>query len=156
MTTPLHTAAPERAGVVAPVTICVIDGVSCAFRIDDVVEVTRLGHVTRTPHARPMIRGVVNVRSRVVPVVTITPNGADNNASDLLVVLRDRGLEFGMVVDDVRETVVCTIQSDSQPQHGVLSSFSRATGHTEDDTEFPVLDPALFLAESAARIESHG
>lgn len=156
MTTPLHTAAPERAGVVAPVMICVIDGVSCAFRIDDVVEVTRLGPITRTPHARPMIRGVVNVRSRVVPVVRITPKDIDDNASNLLVVLRDRGLEFGIVVDDVRETVVCTIQSDRQDQPSALSSFSHAIAHTEDDTELPVLDPALFLAEPAARIESHG
>lgn len=80
------------------------------MRVSEIIEIDAL---TRVPKAPPFIRGVINLRGGVVPVVDLTAK-LGNGLSDLTrrscVVLVNVGYEgaeqtLGLLVDEVREIV---------------------------------------------------
>jgi len=100
-----------------------------ALPVEPVREVVRVASITRVPHAPRPIRGVTNMRGRVIPVIDLRlrielPETELGRASRVIVV-SSRGLLLGLLVDAVHQVVhidralmqpppedVMTIQSD--------------------------------------------
>lgn len=100
-----------------------------ALPVDSVREVLRVSQITRVPHAPRPIRGVTNLRGRVIPVIDLRlrlelPPG-ELERSHRIVVVESRGRLIGLLVDAVRQVVhidlnrvepapddVMTVQSD--------------------------------------------
>lgn len=104
-------------------------GETFALPVEPVHEVVRPTSITRVPHAPYPIRGVTNLRGRVVPVIDLRlrlelPVG-DLTRTSRIVVVGSRGRRLGLLVDAVQQVVhldvdrvqpapddVMTVQSD--------------------------------------------
>jgi purine-binding chemotaxis protein CheW len=73
-----------------------------ALPASDVAQVVRAPHVTRVPHAPACLRGVVNLRGAVVPIVSLAHLlGQESAAAIGRVILLDRSPQLGLAVDEV-------------------------------------------------------
>jgi purine-binding chemotaxis protein CheW len=98
---------------------------SFAVPIDRVREVVRVTEITRVPEAPPHIRGVTNLRGRVLPVVELrtrlglTP--AVTTPSSRILVVESHGRLLGLLVDGVSRVVKLPSSSVVPPPEEVLS-----------------------------------
>jgi purine-binding chemotaxis protein CheW len=78
-----------------------------AIPIGLVREVVRVADITRVPHAPPNIRGVMNLRGRILPVVEIRTrlglSAAELTPSARVVVVEVAGRMVGLLVDAVAQ-----------------------------------------------------
>ena len=93
-----------------------------------VVEIIRVSEIRRVPQAPPHIRGVTNLRGRIIPVVEIrtriglTPASVGHLSRILLV--EARGRVFGLLVDAVTEVLKVPASTVTPPPPEVLSTAS--------------------------------
>ena len=83
--------------------------------------------VTRVPRTPPFVRGVVNLRGKVIPVIGLRERFglAPADAETCIIVVEARGIALGVVVDRVSEVLVVGERDlDPPPAFGV-------TVHTE-------------------------
>ena len=94
------------------------------INISIVENIVRMQRITRVPGAEPFIKGVINLRGKVVPVMSLRlkmdmPEGEESRTTRIII-LRVDGDEVGMIVDEVREVVTLSgddieeIQRDSK------------------------------------------
>ncbi len=100
-----------------------------ALPVDEVREVLRVAHVTRVPRAPAGVRGVTNMRGRVLPVIDLRvrlgmPAVAVGEASRILVVRGASGA-IGLLVDRV-EQIVPVLPSTVQPAPEEASVYTEA------------------------------
>jgi len=74
-----------------------------------VQEVTGMSHITRVPHVKPYIRGVINLRGNIVPTLDLRARfglsgGDDVKHQQIMIARTDHGL-IGYIVDAVREVI---------------------------------------------------
>ena len=80
-----------------------------AFEILTVHEIIGIMAVTPVPHSHPVIRGVVNLRGKVIPIVDLrrrfamTPPPEGETPETCIIVLNVRNLLVGIAVDAVSE-----------------------------------------------------
>lgn len=82
--------------------------------IDNIV---RMQHVTRVPKMPPYLKGVINLRGEVIPIMSIkTKMGLDadeeTKATRIIIVKLEQAGTVGMIVDEVKEVV--TLDTDAQ------------------------------------------
>ncbi|WP_379132010.1 chemotaxis protein CheW [Paenibacillus sp. sgz500958] len=78
-----------------------------AFNIRDVNEIIKMEHITDVPNSRPYIQGVINLRGKIVPVVSMckrfgipeTPIGSLSR----IVIVRYENEATGIIVDAVEK-----------------------------------------------------
>ncbi len=84
-----------------------LDGESFALPVETVREVIRVGDITRVPQSPPHIRGVINLRGRILPVVEIrTRLGLAPlvpRSTARIIVAEVRGRVLGLLVDSVAQ-----------------------------------------------------
>lgn len=87
-----------------------------ALRIQDIYEIIKLQEITPIPHVRPYVKGVINLRGRIVPVISLRElfgmeEAAASKATRILIVnhLEDT---VGIIVDNVNKV---TTFEDIQP-----------------------------------------
>ncbi len=82
-----------------------IDREEFAVPIGQVREVVRVGDITRVPHAPPHIRGVMNLRGRILPVLELRTrlgiDAAEVTGSSRVVVVDVGRRAIGLLVDSV-------------------------------------------------------
>lgn len=83
-------------------------GEEYAFEILTVHEIIGMMSVTPVPHSHPVIRGVVNLRGKVIPIVDLRrrfdmPAPEGGAAETCIIVLNVKGLLVGIAVDAVSE-----------------------------------------------------
>ncbi len=105
------------------VVIFELAGNSYAIDIAAVREIIRPQPVTPVPHAPFAVRGVINLRSAIVPVVDLRQRcglpSAEETPATRIVVVQDAQQGVGLVVDAVSE--VTTIATDAiEPVAGVV------------------------------------
>lgn len=113
---------------------------SCALPVDQVQEVLRVGSITRVPHAPSAVRGVTNLRGRVLPVVDLRRRlglreaELDEHSRVLVASIKNRPV--GMLVDGVHQMVAIlpssiqdtpeeAVQLQDEVVHGVCSTQDR-------------------------------
>ncbi len=90
-----------------------LGGEPYALPITDVQEIIRYSEPRSAPSTDPLVRGVLNLRGRIVPVIDIAGRlGVSSTVSDhaKIVILEDDLRATGVIVDDVDE--VLTIEPD--------------------------------------------
>ena len=105
-----------------------------------VQEIVRIMDITRVPNAPSFIRGVINLRGDVIPVVDLRKRFgfADTkvDAKFRIIVLNVKNIRFGIIVDDVSE-VVRLKRSDIEPAPRTISdnidaSYLKGVGKIDD------------------------
>ncbi len=124
-------------------------------------EIIGLMPITRTPGARASVRGVIDLRGKVVPVLDLRVKfgmaAAEATEQTVIIVVQygagERALTIGLLVDRVLE--VLSIEADQvepPPSFGVgeEADFIRGVGKAADRIVF-LLDIGRVLSEDEAR-----
>jgi purine-binding chemotaxis protein CheW len=117
-----------------------------AFTVESVREIVRVGTVTRVPHAPYPVRGIINLRGRVVPVVDLRvriglPRSEITPQSRVLIAtVRQRML--GLLVDSVEQVVRVDRNQVTAPPSDVMTEQSEYIVGVVDqhETLFILLD----------------
>jgi purine-binding chemotaxis protein CheW len=87
--------------------LCEVAGTIYALRSDDIEHLEMVGQLTPVPNAPAYVDGVVSVRGRVIPAVSLRARfGFERQSHDLrsrLVVVRSESRSVGLLVDSARE-----------------------------------------------------
>ena len=86
-----------------------LHGEEYGLEILKVREIIGLMEITSVPNAPQFIRGVINLRGKVIPVIDLRRKflleRADYGARTCIIVVDVRGIQMGIVVDSVSEVV---------------------------------------------------
>ena len=111
------------------------------FGVDilNVQEINRMVGITRVPNSPPHVRGVINLRGKVIPIVDLRsrlgmePRDPDNQTRVIVVEIADTVV--GFVVDSVNEVLrIPKSVTEPPPQiaAGVDAGYITAVGKLED------------------------
>lgn len=115
-----------------------------AINIDDVKEIIEISNLTRVPMTPNYIRGVINLRGNVVPVVDLSARlghhttNIENRSCIVLVeiITNDESQSLGMLVDQVDEILEIPIENiQPAPEFGsdIRTEFIQAMGRVGED-----------------------
>ena len=142
----------------------VLDGETFALPIDRVREVVEFRGLTRVPRARPYVRGLLNLRGNVVPVVDLrsklgmgeTPSTVDTCVIVVELELGARHLIVGALADAVREvkTLDDGAPIEGVPEYGLEVPAEFLQGIVRDeDTLLLALEPDRLFTDVAEAFE---
>ena len=95
--------------------------------IMDVREILELMDITRVPRTKPFIRGVINLRGKVIPVIDLRKffemESREDTEQTVIIVVKytfdDRNINVGFLVDEVLEVLsVSSAQIEPPPAFG--------------------------------------
>jgi len=96
-----------------------------AIPIERVREIIRVGDITRVPDAPPHIRGVANVRGRILPVVELRTRlglpPVELTGKARILLIEAFGRVLGMLVDSVGETLKLPTTAVTAPPEEILA-----------------------------------
>lgn len=103
----------------------------CALKVEDIQEVLRVSTITRVPQAPRAVRGVTNMRGRVLPVVDLRvrlglADSAQVDDHSRLLVAIFRGRLIGLLADSVEKMVLIRASSVQEAPRGVIRGDERA------------------------------
>lgn len=103
-------------------------GESFAIPAGAVLEVLRVTTITRVPHAPYTVRGIVNMRGRVLPVVDLRLRlglpRAEPGPKSRIMVMPSRGRLIGLLVDSVHEVTRLRKRAIEAPPPDVMTEQS--------------------------------
>ncbi|EIW00938.1 chemotaxis protein CheW [Thermoanaerobacter siderophilus] len=86
-----------------------VDGIECAFPIEDVREIIRPTEIIAVPKAPDFVEGVINLRGTIVPVIDLRKKFGlkEENRDDRnrIVIVEISGRHTGLIVDSVKEVL---------------------------------------------------
>ncbi|AEM79563.1 chemotaxis protein CheW [Thermoanaerobacter wiegelii] len=86
-----------------------VDGIECAFPIEDVREIIRPTEIIAVPKAPDFVEGVINLRGTIVPVIDLRKKFGlkEKNRDDRnrIVIVEISGRHTGLIVDSVKEVL---------------------------------------------------
>lgn len=99
----------------------VVEGIECAFSIEDVREIIRLTDIVAVPKAPDFVEGVINLRGVIVPVIDLRKKfglkESDRGEHNRIVIVEISGRCTGFIVDSVKEVLkVKRSQIESTPE----------------------------------------
>jgi purine-binding chemotaxis protein CheW len=116
-----------------------------ALPLAHVREVVRMVAVAPLPDAPPGVVGVINLRGRVIPVISLRARVGlppkEPSLSDRIVVAEDGGRVFGLLVDGVHG-VAAVGRVEAQSLAGGPGEARPASVAIVDGDPVPILDPA--------------
>ncbi len=124
----LEQASEEQEKVAQRITTWVafeLAGETFALPVEPIREVLRVSGITRVPHAPKPIRGVTNLRGRVIPVIDLRlridlpPTPIDRATRIIVVASRKRLL--GLLVDAVQQVVHLDLNQVQPPPEDVMT-----------------------------------
>lgn len=100
-------------------------GETFAVPVEPVREVLRIHNITRVPHAPHPIRGVTNLRGRVIPVIDLRrrvglPEGELDRLARIIIVA-SRGRLIGLLVDQVHQVMHLDLNLVQPPPDDVMT-----------------------------------
>ena len=117
----------------------VLDGVEYGVDILSVHEILRIPDITRLPNTPPFIKGVINLRGNVLPVVDVRkrfgfPKGKITDLTRIIVI-ETEGKQVGLLVDNVHQVVRIpdtNVDPPSDLLEGVSEDFITGIGRLKD------------------------
>lgn len=109
--------------------------------IQNINNIIRMQRIFRVPKVPPFIKGVINLRGEVIPVVSVRMKmGFDEDvytkSTRIIIVKFDGGESVGMIVDEVKEVVtmnVSQIEKVSYDSKEGKDSYIWGVGKEKDD-----------------------
>ncbi|MEF2968983.1 chemotaxis protein CheW [Paenibacillus sp. M1] len=107
-----------------------------AIRIQDIHEIIKIQEITAIPNVREYVKGVINLRGRIVPVISLRclfgSEEAEYTKSSRIVVIHHREEAVGIIVDRVNKvTTFSDIQPPPERVGGVQGGFFTGIGLAE-------------------------
>lgn len=103
-------------------------GETFAMPVEPVLQVVRVGGITRVPHAPRPIRGVMNLRGRVIPLIDLRLRvGLSETALDRsarVVAVASHGRVLGLLVDAVYQVTRIDVDRIQPPPEDVMTMQS--------------------------------
>jgi purine-binding chemotaxis protein CheW len=155
-------AAPEAPTRITTWVTFTLAGEVFALPVEPVREILRVSSITRVPHAPAPIRGVSNVRGRVIPVIDlrlrIGLSAADLDRASRVVVVRSRGRLLGLLVDAVHQVVHLDLNQAQPPPEDVMtvqSDYISGVYHLEEQLVLLLdVERALLIRDGEARSDA--
>ncbi len=127
------------------------------IEIQYVTEIIGMQHITKVPHVPNYIKGIINVRSKVVPIVDIRtrfgkPEIPYNNRT-CIITLNFNETSVGIIVDsvaDVEDIHTGDISATPENKNVNTNDFIQYMIRGENDTTKLILDVAKLLDEQEA------
>ncbi len=141
-----------------------IDDVEYGVDILVVHEILKIPDITRLPNTPNFIKGVINLRGNVIPVVDARRRFGfpDGKIDDLtrIIVLQNEEKKIGLMVDNVYQVVripKVNVDTPSELIEGVSEEFISGIGRLKDRLII-ILNIAniIFLEEEMSRMDSAG
>jgi purine-binding chemotaxis protein CheW len=105
-----------------------IDREIYALPVEPVKEVLRVTEITRVPHAPKPVRGVTQLRGRVIPVVDLALRlglpGREQDQATRILVVGSKGRLIGLLVDRVHQVMQLDRNRAQAPPEDVMTSRS--------------------------------
>ena len=99
-----------------------------ALPVEPIREVLRVASITRVPHAPEPIRGVTNLRGRVIPVIDLRRRielpAAELDRASRVIVVGSRGRLLGLLVDVVHQVLHIDLNQVQAPPEDVMTAQS--------------------------------
>ncbi len=105
-----------------------------------VTEIIGIQKITKLPDMPEEIKGVINLRGRVIPVLDVRLRfglpSRDYDERTCVIVVEVNDSIMGLVVDRVKEVVeIIAAQIEPPPSHGGQGSYIQGMGKIEDDVK---------------------
>ena len=80
------------------------------INIKYIENIVRMQHITRVPQVAAYIKGVINLRGEVIPVMSLRlkmglPEDVETKASRIIIIKMEQHGNIGLMVDEVKEVV---------------------------------------------------
>lgn len=102
-----------------------LGGETFAMPVEPVQQIVRISSITRVPHAPRPIRGVTNLRGRVIPVIDLRVRvglpAAEIDRSSRIIAVGSRGRVIGLLVDSVQQVTHLDMNLIQRPPDDVLT-----------------------------------
>jgi purine-binding chemotaxis protein CheW len=140
-------------------------GEEYGLEILKVSEIIGLQPITRVPRMPEFVRGVINLRGKVIPITDLRMKfgmGAEDSEDSCIIVVQMRGIQTGIVVDRVSEVVAISeadIEDAPSFGAGIRTEFLLGIGKTGGRVKLLLdIDKVLATAEIAAlqAAQAHG
>ncbi len=107
------------------------------FSILNVKEIRGLTDITRVPFAPDFVKGVINLRGSVLPVIDLKKRlglqPMEYTDSTRILIVQSDGIDVGMIVDAVTEVLTIDVANiDSVKQYDSESRFLTGVGKIDD------------------------
>jgi purine-binding chemotaxis protein CheW len=137
-----------------------LSGEEYGIEILKVHEIIGLLPVTRVPHTQKYMRGVINLRGKVIPILDARLKfgmpAADATGETCIIVVHIRGVEVGVIVDRVSE-VVDIPEGDIDPAPsfgaGCNTDYILGIGKTQDKVKILLNIDRVLLASELSQFE---
>ncbi len=124
------------------------------IEIQYIIEIIGMSHITKVPHVPDYIKGIINVRSKVVPIVDIrTRFGKPEipyTSRTCIITLNFNDTSVGIIVDsvaDVEDIHTGDISATPENKHVNTNDFIQYMIRGEGDNTKLILDVAKLLDE---------
>ncbi len=139
-------------------------GETFALPVEPVREVLRIHNITRVPHAPHPIRGVTNLRGRVIPVIDLRRRvGLQEGEIDRLariIIVASRGRLIGLLVDQVHHVMHLDLNLVQPPPDDVMtlqSDYISGVYHLGDELLLLLdVDRALTIRDEPPKAQISG
>ncbi|MDI6799699.1 MAG: chemotaxis protein CheW [Actinomycetota bacterium] len=111
----------------------------CGIDISKVQEIIRMQPITEVPKAPEFVKGVINLRGKVIPVIDLRERfgfeASEDTKSTRIVVAEVGSDTAGMIVDAVAEVIRVPLTAIEPPSHvveGLGSDYLRGIGKVDE------------------------
>jgi purine-binding chemotaxis protein CheW len=126
------------------------------FGVDilNVQEIIRLPEITRVPNSFDFVKGVVNLRGKIIPIIELrkrlSMKAIDNNESTRIIIIEFNDLTIGLIVDKVNEVadINKNITEPPPPMVGEIESDYIASVAKQSDRLIILLDLSTIFIKS--------
>ena len=118
-----------------------IDNEQFGINISAVDNIVKMAHVTRVPKVAPYLKGVINLRGEVIPVMSLRikmglPEDEITKATRIIILKLDQLGKIGCIVDEVKEVI--TLESSQIEKVATDTSsdkipFVQSVGKADDE-----------------------
>lgn len=106
--------------------------------VNQVKSIERMEHITRVPNTPPFVKGVINLRGVVIPIIDLRNRFGieleEYNDSTRIIIVNVEDMEVGLIVDaanDVIDIPVSSIEPPPKVVGGVESKYLRGVAKLE-------------------------
>lgn len=139
-----------------------LGGEEYAVSILKVQEINRMTEIAKVPNSPPYVEGVINLRGRVIPVISLRKKfGFQEKQSDSqsrIMIIDVQGITIGLMVDAVSEVLripANTVDPAPPMSHDISVEFITGIAKLEDRLIILIdIDKLIEKSEGAAMLEA--
>ena len=134
--------------------IFMIDSVSYGIEIEYVTEIIEIQPITQVPNTLPYIKGIINIRGTIVPVIDMrqrfSMEQAEYDERTCIVSLNRNNVYLGLIVDEVEDVIQLPAEAILPPPTENMETenkFLKSIGKYADTVKLIIDVDKLYEAE---------